>query len=104
MPSEMNLELREMWFEILTKPLGFGRKGAFEEVPNSGCRRFEGVPVVERGDRVLLVLEDGPLRIQATGRAQESGVVGEWIRVRNLDSKRELSGRVDREGRIHVAF
>ncbi len=65
---------------------------------------IEGVPVVERGDRVTLVLESGRLTIQAVGRAQEAGTIGDWIRVENLDSKRELSGRVDREGRVHVAF
>ena len=66
--------------------------------------QIEGVPVVERGDRVLLVLESGSLRIQATGRAQEAGAVGELIRVLNVDSKREITGRVDQEGAVHVAF
>jgi flagella basal body P-ring formation protein FlgA len=65
---------------------------------------FEAVPIVERGDRVVLVLIDGPLMIQAAGLARETGASGEWIRVVNLDSKRELTGRVDREGRVHVAF
>lgn len=64
----------------------------------------EPVPVVERGDRVTLVLQRGALRIQATGKAQETGGIGDWIRVVNLDSKREISGRVDQEGRVHVAF
>jgi flagella basal body P-ring formation protein FlgA len=65
---------------------------------------FEAIPVVERGDRVTLVLIQGPLLIQAAGLARETGASGEWIRVVNLDSKRELTGRVDREGRVHVAF
>lgn len=65
---------------------------------------FEPVPVVERGDRVMLVLQSGALMIQATGQAKERGAAGDWIRVVNLDSKRELTGRVDRDGRVHVAF
>jgi flagellar basal body P-ring formation protein FlgA len=65
---------------------------------------FESVPLVERGDRVMLVLEAGALRIQAAGEARERGAAGDWIRVVNLDSKREISGRVDPEGRVHVAF
>lgn len=65
---------------------------------------FEARPVVERGDRVTLVLMQGPLLIQAAGLAQEKGATGDWIRVVNLDSDRELTGRVDREGRVHVAF
>ena len=65
---------------------------------------FESVPIVERGDRVTLVLIQGPLLIQSAGLARETGAMGDWIRVVNLDSKRELTGRVDREGRVHVAF
>jgi flagella basal body P-ring formation protein FlgA len=65
---------------------------------------FEPVPLVERGDRVMLVLEAGALRIPAAGEARERGAAGDWIRVVNLDSKREISGRVDPEGRVHVAF
>lgn len=64
----------------------------------------EGVPVVERGDRVTLVLRSGLIEIQAIGRSKESGAAGDWIRVLNLDSKRELAGRVDRNGLVHVAF
>ncbi len=64
----------------------------------------ESVPVVERGDRVTLLLENGPLRIQTLGRARESGAIGDWIRVENLDSRKEISGRVDREGVVRVAF
>lgn len=67
-------------------------------------RDFERVPLVERGDRVTLVLEHGPLRVQALGRAQETGGEGDWIRVVNIDSKREVNGRVDGEGRVRVAF
>lgn len=66
--------------------------------------QVEGVPIVERGDRVLLVLRSGLIEVQAVGRSREAGVAGDWIRVVNLDSKRELSGRVDRRGRVHVAF
>lgn len=65
---------------------------------------FESVPVVERGDRVTLVLIQGPLLIQSAGLARETGGLGDWIRVLNVDSKRELTGRIDREGRVHVAF
>lgn len=64
----------------------------------------EEVPVVERGDRVVVVLQSGPMKLQSIGRAQEAGVIGQWIRVLNLESKKELSGRLDRSGRVHVAF
>jgi len=66
--------------------------------------QIEVVPVVDRGDRVMLVIDRGGLRVQAIGRAQESGAAGQWIRVLNVDSRREVSGRVDPEGKVHVAF
>lgn len=65
---------------------------------------LESVPMVERGDRVTLFLDTGSIQIRSVGMAAESGAVGDWIRVKNLDSRRELSGRIDREGRVHVAF
>ena len=65
---------------------------------------LEGVPVIERGDRVTLILRSGLIEIQAIGQSRESGAEGDWIRVVNLDSKRELSGRVARNGQVHVAF
>lgn len=66
--------------------------------------QIEVIPVVDRGDRVVLVLESGAIRIQAIGRAQEAGAIGQWIRVLNVDSRREVSGRVDPDGNVHVAF
>lgn len=63
---------------------------------------IEVVPVIERGDRVMLILEAGALQLQASGRAQQAGGIGEFIRVMNLDSKREILGRVDGQGRVRV--
>lgn len=84
--------------------LGFRMKRSLRRDRELRRSQIEKVPLVERGDRVMLVLESGALRIQAIGRTKEAGAAGEWIRVINVDSKRELSGRLDREGRVHVAF
>jgi len=89
---------------------------AFEEVEGLRAKRslrreqtfrasqVEAVPLVKRGDRVQLLLQSGSLRISGSGKAKETGAFGDWIRVVNMDSKRELTGRVDREGRVHVSF
>ena len=63
---------------------------------------IEAVPVIERGDRVMLILEAGALQLQTSGKAQQAGGIGEFIRVLNLDSKREILGRVDGQGRVRV--
>ena len=84
--------------------VGLRAKNALRKDRPIRSTQVEGIPLVERGDRVQLVLRAGALQVNATGKAQEAGAFGEWIRVVNVDSKRELSGRVDAEGRVHVAF
>lgn len=64
----------------------------------------EPVPDVTRGHIVRIVLERGPLRIEALGEAREDGRAGDEVRVLNVDSRRVLSGRVGEDGAVHVAF
>ncbi len=64
----------------------------------------EDVPLVNRGKRVRLVFHAGSLRIEAAGEAREDGTAGEQVRVRNLESRRELVGEVGPDGAVHVAF
>lgn len=59
-------------------------------------------PAVKRGQRVKLELQHGRLRIEGFGRAQQDGRLGEWIRVRNLTSKREVTGLVAGDGVVRV--
>jgi len=60
--------------------------------------------VVERGQRVRLVIQRSGLRIEGVGRAVSDGALGEEIRVVNLDSRREVSGRAAGEGVVVVDF
>lgn len=61
-------------------------------------------PVIERGDRVRMVAVRGPLRITARGEALGDGARGAYIRVRNLDSRKIVSGRVTGPGEIEMEF
>ena len=88
----------------ISQAIGLRMKRSVREGAVLRQNQVEGVPVVERGERVTLILRSGLIEIQAIGRSQEAGVAGDWIRVVNLDSKREISGRVDRNGLVHVAF
>ena len=63
---------------------------------------LDTAPSVKRGDRVTLRLAHGALRIETVGLAEENGVLGAWIRVRNLSSRREVLGRVAADGVVHV--
>lgn len=59
---------------------------------------------VHRGELVRFRLEHGPLVIEGKGVARRDAHAGEWIRVVNADSKRELYGQVAADGVIHVQF
>lgn len=96
LPRDVVREVREV--------VGLRAKRSLRKDQTFRSTQIEGVPLVERGDRVQLIMQAGALRISAAGKAQESGARGEWIRVVNVDSKRELSGRVDAQGRVHVTF
>ncbi len=58
--------------------------------------------VVQRGQMVRLRFQRGPLRIAGLGKAREEGQVGELIRVQNVDSRREVMGRVRADGEVDV--
>ena len=49
---------------------------------------------VKRGDKILLVYDNGGLRITAAGTPLADGVTGELIQVRNTDTGVTLSGTV----------
>lgn len=61
-------------------------------------------PLVNRGDRVRMVAVRGALRLTARGEALGDGARGAFIRVRNLDSRKIVSGRVVAPGEIEMEF
>jgi flagella basal body P-ring formation protein FlgA len=61
-------------------------------------------PVVLRGRLVDAVVEQGPMMITVKAEALEDGVPGQFIRVRNLKSKREFRGKVQNETTVIVAL
>jgi flagella basal body P-ring formation protein FlgA len=69
-------------------------------VPDS----LDAVAPVQRGQRVKIRLTRGRLRIETEGRAREDGAVGDWIRVLNVASRREVIARVGEDGAVHVGY
>ena len=67
-------------------------------------RWVEAPSKVKRGELVRIVLRHGGLHIVGRGRAVTDGAVGDRIRVVNTDSRREVMGRVARDGSIHVGL
>jgi flagella basal body P-ring formation protein FlgA len=65
---------------------------------------LDEVAPVRRGQRVKIRLTRGRLRIETVGLAREDGAVGDWIRVLNVASRREVIARVGEDGAVHVGY
>ena len=63
---------------------------------------LEGPVVVERGDRVRVLLVRGGLRIETSGVAAQRGRVGDYISVRNPESKSVYDAQVTAPGEAQV--
>lgn len=61
-------------------------------------------PLVKKGDRVTLLAENPSFRITSAGEAREDGRKGDRIRVVNISSKKEVSGRVLDNHTVQVDF
>lgn len=61
-------------------------------------------PVVVRGQRIRLIARRGKVRLSTLGESLDKGRIGQLIRVRNLSSKKTLSGRVTKEGNVELEF
>jgi flagella basal body P-ring formation protein FlgA len=64
--------------------------------------RLERSPLVRLGDVVVMVYDDGGMRITAKGRAEQTGYLGSRIRLINMASKREVYGKVVDAGSVSV--
>lgn len=61
-------------------------------------------PVIRRGQVVEAQLRDGPVMISLKVEALENGAPGQFVRVRNTQSKREFRGKVEDERTVLVAL
>ena len=55
---------------------------------------LERPKMVERGDAVTLVFDNGPMQLTVKGKSLQSGAIGDTIRVSNLDSNKNLQGTI----------
>lgn len=62
------------------------------------------VPLIERGDRVKLLVSAGPVNVSTLGVAKADGGAGDQIRVENLSSQKTVIGRVVDGTTVEVLF
>ncbi|MEE1612597.1 flagellar basal body P-ring formation chaperone FlgA [Microvirga sp. CF3016] len=60
--------------------------------------------LVTRGVQTQIMFEEGGLSIMGVGIPLQSGTLGETIQVKNVDSGRIITGRVQPDGRIRIGF
>ena len=61
-------------------------------------------PIIRRGRVLQALVQQGSMTISVKVEALEDGVLGQTVRVRNLNSKREFRGKVQNEETILVAL
>lgn len=60
--------------------------------------------LVTRGVQTGIVFEEGGLSIIGVGIPLQSGTMGETVQVKNVDSGRVITGRVQSDGRIRIGI
>lgn len=58
--------------------------------------------LIGRGENVTIILNEGPLRLTASGKAMQNGAKGDVIRIVNNSSNRPLDGIVSGSGEVIV--
>ena len=65
---------------------------------------IETPPLFKKGDRVILIVENEYFKITTFGEAKEDGRKGERVKLMNITSQKEVSGRVLDAHTVHVDF
>lgn len=65
---------------------------------------FEKFPIVNKGDIVTILAESGGLKVTAPGRVLMKGYAGEFVKVQNLMSKKEIYAKIVNGSIVAVDF
>jgi len=55
---------------------------------------IENISAVKKGQQVILLFDNGRIRITTKGVAKENGFIGENIKVLNISSKKQIEGKI----------
>lgn len=108
--EDITLELRpasRLPKDVLTrKEEALGKRLRMSLRAGQLVRRYalEVPPVIKRGDLVRIVAEGPGFTVTAVGEARQDGRPGEIIRVRNLESKREVFAKVVDQKTVKVNY
>ena len=106
-PDDLKIELREITslknsFAALCDLKDLRASTFIREGDIITSKMVETPPLIERGKIITILVEEGPVSITALGKSLSDGMKGEILRVRNLDSKREIAAKVFDEKTVVV--
>lgn len=61
-------------------------------------------PAIKKGDFIRVFVQAGNLHVIAKGVAKEDGYLGKIIRIKNIDSNKELFGKVEDSTSVKIVF
>jgi flagella basal body P-ring formation protein FlgA len=96
LPSDIVTELKDVRGKRMT--LALNRQEIFR------TSMLENPPVVKKGDRVILLVENDLFKIITYGEVKEEGRKGDRIKLVNLSSKKEVCGRVLNFSTVQVDY
>jgi flagella basal body P-ring formation protein FlgA len=64
----------------------------------------EPLPLVKKGDRVLLIIDNSHFKITTFGEVKEECRRGDWVKLMNISSRKEVHGRVVDAHTVQVEF
>jgi flagella basal body P-ring formation protein FlgA len=70
----------------------------------SMVRHLKPEIIVNRNQNVVIRMEQPGLSVSAIGKAMQKGSVGEYVKVRNIDSQRVILAKVNEDGTVEPVF
>lgn len=64
---------------------------------------IEEEPIIERGNKVNIIVQSGGVRIRTNGEALQNGRIGEKIRIKREGTQTILQGRVAKDGSVIIS-
>ena len=98
------LTLRDPLYELPSAAAAYELAESVSAGAPMTARVFRLKPVVFRGKTVTAMMTDNTLTISLKVEVLEEGVPGQLVRVRNLQSRRELRGKVQDEQTIIISL
>jgi flagella basal body P-ring formation protein FlgA len=101
------MSLSQMPRQVVSRPedvIGKRAKRPLQANTTLHTYEVEELPLVQKGDMVLIIVESSLVKISATGEALEKGQRGDTIRVRNTSSSREVRAQVIDKKTVRISL